>query len=97
MKNDNLAAAGATRWMLTGDTRTGLPFLLNKVPTPKYVRVWVPMPHDEEVVAIDISFPSSGHNISKPLYMVLHGLNGGSSEGEKEYKFCKTQILLQIS
>jgi hypothetical protein len=71
----------ATRWMMTGDTRTGLPFLLNRVDRSKMVRVWVPMPHDGEVVALDIAFPFDGHDAIKPIYLIFHGLNGGSDEG----------------
>lgn len=73
------AELGATSWMPTGDSRTGLPFLLHYVTVPKYTRVWLPTT-DGEVVALDFSFPESGHDSTKPLYMVLHGLNGGSEE-----------------
>ena len=31
---------------------------------------------DEEYVALDFSFPATGHNTSMPLFLVLHGLNG---------------------
>jgi hypothetical protein len=71
---------GATPWMPTGDSRTGLPFLLNQVDAPVWTRVWLPVDDGAEVVAIDISFPDTGHDISKPLYLILHGLNGGSQE-----------------
>jgi predicted alpha/beta-fold hydrolase len=70
---------GATPWMPTGDSRTGLPFLLCKVDDPTWTRVWLSV-DDGEVVAIDISFPETGHDTSKPLYLILHGLNGGSQE-----------------
>lgn len=71
---------GATPWMPTGDSRTGLPFLIHSVTHPTWTRVWVPTT-DGEVVALDFSFPSStGHDSTKPMYMVLHGLNGGSEE-----------------
>ena len=70
---------GATSWMPTGDSRTGLPFLLNSVSAPSWTRVWLPTT-DGEVVALDFSFPPTGHDATKPLYMVLHGLNGGSEE-----------------
>ncbi len=46
-----------TPWMLTGDTRTGIPFLVNNVFSPKYVRRWVPLPDEEEAVILDIAFP----------------------------------------
>lgn len=75
---------GATAWMSTGDVRTGLPFFLNKITEPpNWVRVWLPTetPHDREVIALDISFPAAGHNDAKPVYLLLHGLSGGSSEG----------------
>jgi hypothetical protein len=69
-----------TPWQWTGDARTGLPYLLNLPPSPDFVRVWMPTV-DEEYVALDIAFPPQGHNASNPLYLVLHGLNGGSQEG----------------
>lgn len=72
-----------TQWMITGDSRTGLPFLLNHVNIPKYTRIYLNMPHDNEVIALDIAFPKvGGYNPYKPLYFILHGLNGGSSEGK---------------
>lgn len=72
----------ATPWMPTGDSRTGLPFLLHKdqVPSPHWHRVWLPVENGEEVVALDIAFPTAGHSTIKPIYLVLHGLNGGSQE-----------------
>jgi len=73
------AETGATSWMPTGDSRTGLPFLLHSVSAPSWTRVWVPTT-DGEVVALDFSFPPDGHDTTQPLYMVLHGLNGGSEE-----------------
>ena len=98
---------GATRWMPTGDARTGLPYVLNSIPSPVWNRVWLPTLPDnpkevrhnnnnpyhredmddndderlEEYLALDIAFPSQGHDPSKPLYLVFHGLNGGSREG----------------
>lgn len=71
--------SGATPWFPTGDSRTGLPFLLNAVPSPAWNRVWLPLT-DGEVVALDIAFPVAGHDVTTPLYLVLHGLNGGSQE-----------------
>jgi predicted alpha/beta-fold hydrolase len=48
---------------------------------PVFHRLWLPTV-DNEFVALDISFPhENGHNWTKPLYLVLHGLNGGSKEG----------------
>jgi predicted alpha/beta-fold hydrolase len=73
------AATGATPWMLTGDVRTGLPFYLNYIPDPFWTRVYLPTA-DGEVLALDIAFPENGHNASKPLYLILHGVNGGSKE-----------------
>jgi predicted alpha/beta-fold hydrolase len=71
---------GATPWLLTGDSRTGIPFLLNKVHAPKWTRVWLPL-SDGEVLALDIAFPRKGYDTSQPVYLVLHGLTGGSQEG----------------
>jgi predicted alpha/beta-fold hydrolase len=65
--------------MPTGDARTGLPFLLHKVPNPTWNRVWLPV-SDGEVVALDILFPTTGYNADRPVYLMLHGLNGGSQE-----------------
>jgi predicted alpha/beta-fold hydrolase len=52
----------------------------NKVLKPVFTRVHLPTIEDEEVLALDISFPTTGHNPSLPLYLVMHGLNGGSDE-----------------
>ena len=88
---------GATSWMPTGDSRTGLPFILNKYSIddePDWVRVFLEVndnddddDHDKsnkEYIAIDISFPSNnnnvGHDWTKPIYFVLHGLHGGTNE-----------------
>ena len=36
---------------------------------------------DEEVLALDVALPEGGkHDPSKPIFLVLHGLNGGSAE-----------------
>jgi len=71
----------ATPWLPTGDSKTGIPFLLNSAPDVTYRRVWAHNEEDDEHVALDIAFPSDRyHNTDKPLYMILHGLNGGSSE-----------------
>jgi len=65
----------------TGDSRTGIPFLVNSSPHQTYQRLWVQSQHDDESVAIDIAFPPDGvHSSTKPVYLVLHGLNGGSHE-----------------
>ena len=66
----------------TGDTLTGFPFLLNKVPNQVYHRRWVQSEVDEEAVAIDIAFPPDGvHRADKTVYLILHGLSGGSHQG----------------
>lgn len=72
-------AYGATSWMPSGDSRTGLPFLANHWSAPKWHRLFLET-EDNEYVALDISFPQTGFNSSNPIYMVLHGLNGGSNE-----------------
>ncbi len=64
----------------TGDARTGIPFLVNKSSYQEYHRLWVKSLVDDEAVAIDIAFPTEGHSVTKPVYFVLHGLNGGSNE-----------------
>ncbi len=64
----------------TGDARTGIPFLVNKSANQEYHRLWVKSEVDDEAVAIDIAFPTQGHSFTKPVYFVLHGLNGGSHE-----------------
>ena len=85
-------ANGATPYLVNGDQRTGIPFLVNKVEEQEYVRVWTVNRFDGEYLALDIAFPYSDdngddvdqrkfvHNLSKPVYLVLHGLNGGSHE-----------------
>lgn len=35
---------------------------------------------DDEAVALDIAFPERGHRAGKPVFLILHGLNGGSTE-----------------
>ena len=40
------------------------------------------MPNENEAVILDIAFPSDGMvHLDKPAYLILHGINGGSSEG----------------
>ncbi|CAM9955468.1 unnamed protein product, partial [Choristocarpus tenellus] len=34
----------------------------------------------KEAVALDYSLPNGGLDVSRPFYLVLHGLNGGSKE-----------------
>jgi hypothetical protein len=70
-----------TRWITTGDARTGLPYFLNSVEPQKWHRVWLKITGDDEYLALDIAFPIGGHDPTNPVYMVLHGLNGGSNEG----------------
>ena len=76
-------ANGATPWMTSGDSRTALPFVLNQVSPLKWHRLWLPVMEegDEEVVALDFTFPKSGYDSTKPIYMILHGINGGTHEG----------------
>jgi len=75
------AQNGATPYLHTGDSLTGIPFLVNKSPDPKYHRVWVENTIDYEAVALDIAFPHDGvHSSTKPIILILHGLNGGSHE-----------------
>ena len=79
---------GATPYLVNGDQRTGIPFIVNKVEEQEHVRVWVQNPYDLEYVALDIAFGSTTdngstkfvHDVDKPVYLILHGLNGGSHE-----------------
>jgi len=75
---------GATPYLLTGDSLTFIPYLVNTTPTPTYHRLWVENPNDYEAVALDVAFPSSengGHDTTKPVYLILHGTNEGDLEG----------------
>eukprot|EP00537_Pseudo-nitzschia_pungens_P008289 CAMPEP_0172364926 /NCGR_PEP_ID=MMETSP1060-20121228/7948_1 /TAXON_ID=37318 /ORGANISM="Pseudo-nitzschia pungens, Strain cf. cingulata" /LENGTH=678 /DNA_ID=CAMNT_0013088057 /DNA_START=36 /DNA_END=2072 /DNA_ORIENTATION=+ len=84
------AEHGATAWMPTGDSRTGLPFILHHHPPedrPIWNRVFLEVQEEQkdpvsEFVALDVSFPktSKGHDPTKPIYLVFHGLGGGSME-----------------
>lgn len=70
-----------TSYLPTGDALTGIPFLVNKVDKQSYHRVWVQNKIDKEAVALDIQFPLDGvHSTRKPIFLILHGLNGGSHE-----------------
>jgi len=61
--------------------RTGLPYFFNTVQDVKhYTRVFLPIEDGREVLALDIAFPPTGHDRSMPVYMALHGVNGGSNE-----------------
>jgi hypothetical protein len=75
---------GRTMWLPTGDSLTGIPFLINHLRNPSWERVFLEVEgdssEDHEYVALDIAFPSGGHNFETPVYFVLHGLNGGSNE-----------------
>lgn len=103
---------GATPYLVNGDQRTGIPFLVNSVEDQEYVRVWAQNHFDGEYLALDIAFPYSNHvndddetkekeeegqqqqintddkrkpvmfvhDLNKPVYLLLHGLNGGSQE-----------------
>jgi hypothetical protein len=70
----------ATPWQLSGDARTGLPYLMNTVAHPEFHRVWLPT-IDDEFLALDIAFPQTGHDTGRAIYLIFHGLNGGSEEG----------------
>lgn len=70
---------GASPWMPTGDSRTGIPFLVHRSPDLDLEEVWLPT-LDGEAVRLAVSFPKQGHSATKPLYLVLHGLSGGSQE-----------------
>jgi hypothetical protein len=71
----------ATPWQWTGDARTGLPYCMNRIKYDiNFHRVWLAT-EDDEFVALDIAFPEEGHDWQEPLYLVFHGLNGGSNEG----------------
>jgi len=75
------AETGATAYLPTGDAKTGIPFLINSSPDINYRRVWAHNADDEEYVALDLAFPKDRvHYTDKPIYFILHGLNGGSSE-----------------
>ena len=72
---------GATPWMVTGDSRTAFPFILNQIQSLEWHRLWLPLDHDDgEIVALDFTFPANGYDETKPVYMLLHGINGGTHE-----------------
>jgi predicted alpha/beta-fold hydrolase len=52
---------------------------VNHLPNPEWKRLFLDV-DDDEYVALDISFPPTGHNKQNPVYLILHGLNGGSNE-----------------
>jgi predicted alpha/beta-fold hydrolase len=75
-----------TPWMLTGDARTGLPFYLysQTIDQQPSTRVFLNA-SDGECLALDIYFPverasNSMTTAKPPLYLILHGVNGGSNE-----------------
>lgn len=75
------ANAGATPYLKTGDSATLIQFILCTGKKVKYHRVWLQNKEDNEAVALDISFPSNGiHSSEKTVYVLFHGLNGGSDE-----------------
>ncbi|GKY92881.1 hypothetical protein MPSEU_000257300 [Mayamaea pseudoterrestris] len=89
---DNYTYSNPTPWMLTGDARTGLPFFLysQSVDGLPSTRVFLDV-SDGEVLALDIYFSvdeslratcSDAHcsAVPPPLYLILHGINGGSNE-----------------
>lgn len=71
-----------TPYLPTGDAKTGIPFLVNPMPQNlQFHRVWVSIPKEPEAVALEIAFPPSGiHSKDKTVYLILHGLNGGTQE-----------------
>jgi len=69
----------ATSWLVTGDGRTGIPFLAISGGQVEYCRRYLPTT-DGEAVALDVAFPEWGHSARLPMYLILHGLSGGSSE-----------------
>uniref|UniRef100_A0A7S2LSQ2 AB hydrolase-1 domain-containing protein n=1 Tax=Leptocylindrus danicus TaxID=163516 RepID=A0A7S2LSQ2_9STRA len=80
---ENRIYSRGTPWILNGDMRTVIPWLLNSVDVLPHIRRWVPsdVPGDNEAVALDLFFPANGVYYSeKPIYIILHGLNGGSDE-----------------
>lgn len=84
---------GATPYLPNGDSLTGVPFLINSSPEVTYRRVWAHNPEDGEYVALDVAFPDDNvHHLDRPVYMILHGLNGGSSEEYvREFVWRRTQ------
>ena len=52
---------GATPYLVNGDQRTGIPFVINNVKDQEYVRVWTSNPYDGEVLALDVAFPYSNY------------------------------------
>lgn len=86
-----------TPWFPTGDSRTGLPFLIYSIPQPPvWNRVWLSVEDNTEVVALDIAFPSTGYDPDQPVYLVLHGLNGGSQEAFVQ-DFCLRRLKEQAT
>ena len=75
----NDTALAPTKWMYTGDARTGLPYFLNSWPDLDWKRVYLRV-SDGEVLALEIAFPPYGHDVTKTMYMLLHGVNGGTSD-----------------
>jgi predicted alpha/beta-fold hydrolase len=80
-----------TPWILTGDARTGLPYLWNRPVFPDYYTVYLTTSKDDnfgdnrvlpEIVAVALAFPPTrGYNASAPFYVVAHGMNGGPEDG----------------
>ena len=86
---DMYTYSNPTPWMMTGDVRTGLPFVLysQSLNELQSTRVFLNV-SDGECLALDIYFPSNDKaakatenpGVLHPLYLVLHGINGGSNE-----------------
>ena len=49
---------GATPYLVNGDQRTGIPFIVNKIEEQEYVRVWTQNQFDGEWLALDVAFPT---------------------------------------
>ncbi|GMH58945.1 hypothetical protein TL16_g13091 [Triparma laevis f. inornata] len=70
-----------TLWAFSGDSRTLFPFVVaaNSFGDVKFVRRWVAS-EDGEHIAVDCHFPEGRDKLNQDVYIILHGLNGGSSE-----------------
>ena len=90
------ASFSPTWWLWHGDFQMLLPFVAYKAATVEYTRTWLQAPGEgdrgdadgatpssdgsTETLALDWAFPLAGHDASQPIAIILHGLNGGSSE-----------------
>ena len=69
-----------TKWTLSGDMRTLIPFLLNEAHDLPYRRMYVPVPDETEAVRLDIFSPKVSYSEKQPVYLISSGLNGGSND-----------------